>query len=388
MFNTGAGGYAIGPDFGRALFIYDWLKSPHRLQSGAMAVDTPILDAHMHQWVMRAMPRKVSIFVKLFGWNNFVKEAAAKLLFPKSTLRFFGKIDYVSNDYLMEDYLAESGSLASRFLGAVHVEAGWRAKKHIDVVGETEWLEQLDPDASTLKAIVGSAELDRPDLDDVLEAHAASSTRFRGIRDKLACHPDRRVMDWARSPTLLRDPAWRAGYQMLGERGLSFDAWMYYQQLPDFIDLVRAIPDTPVVLVHLATPIGLGGDYCGLGGAPAERDKIAAEWKESLLRLAEVPHVCFKIGGLLMPIVGFGAERRPTTMSKGEFVDRVGPFVTWALDALGIERCMFASNFPMDKVSISYQNLVAGFDELLANRTEEEKRLFFQGVARNFYRID
>jgi predicted TIM-barrel fold metal-dependent hydrolase len=353
-----------------------------------MAAETPILDAHIHQWDLRSTPREASIFVKLFGWNNSLKEAAAKLLFPKSTLRFFGKIDYAANDYLIDHYRADLGSLASRFLGAVHVEAGWKSKKHIDVIGETAWLEQIDSDASTIKAFVGSAELDRPDLEKVLQGHAEASTRFRGIRDKLACHPDRRVMDFARSPTLLRDPAWRAGYQMLGERGLSFDAWMYYQQLPEFIDLVRAIPDTPVVLVFLATPIGLEGDYCGLGSTPAERDKIAAEWKESLLRLAEVPHVRFKIGGLLMPILGFGAERQPTTMSKGEFVDRVGPFVTWALDALGIERCMFGSNFPMDKVSISYQNLVAGFDELLANRAEEEKQLFFNGVARDFYRID
>ena len=89
-----------------------------------------------------------------------------------------------------------------------------------------------------------------------------------------------------------------------------------------------------------------------------------------------------------MPILGFGAEQQPTTMSKDEFVDRVGPLVTWALDTLGIQRCMFDSNFPMDKVSISYQTLVAALDELLANRTEEEKQLFFKGVARNFYRIN
>ena len=127
-----------------------------RLQSAAMAADTPILDAHIHQWVMQAMPREVWIFVKLFGWNNSVKEAAAKLLFPESKLGFFGKIDYVTNDYLNDHYRAELGLLASRFLGAVHVEAGRRAKKHIDVVGETEWLEQLDPDASTLRAFVGS----------------------------------------------------------------------------------------------------------------------------------------------------------------------------------------------------------------------------------------
>jgi len=353
-----------------------------------MAANTPILDAHMHQWDLRSNPSDGAILVKLFGWNDSVKEAAAKLLFPKSTLRFVGKIDYVSNDYLIQDYRAELGQLASRFLGTVYVEAIWKAKKLIDLARETVWVEGLDPGASTYKAIVASAELERPGLGELLQAHEGASTRFRGIRDKLAIHPNRHVMDYARSPTLMQDRAWRAGYQMLGERGLSFDAWMYHHQLPDFIDLVRAIPETPVVLCHLATPIGLGGDYCGLGSTAAERDKIAAEWKDSLLRLAEVPHVRFKIGGLLMPILGFGAERHPTTMSKGEFVDRVGPFVTWALDALGIERCMFASNFPMDKVSISYQNLVAGFDELLANRAEEEKQLFFNGVARDFYRID
>jgi len=354
-----------------------------------MAADTPIVDAHMHQWDLRRTPRgAVSIFVKLFGWNDALKEAAANLMFQKSQLRFVGKIDYVANDYLIEDYRADLGTLASRFLGAVHVEASWKAKKHIDFVGETAWLERLDPDASTYKAIVGSAELDRPDLEEVLQAHEAASPRFRGIRDKLASHPDRTIWEWARSPTLAQDHAWRAGYRMLGERGLSFDAWMYHQQLPDFIDLVREIPETPVVLCHLATPIGLAGDYCGLGNTAAECERIAEQWKESLSRLAEVPHVRFKIGGLLMPILGFGAERQPTTMSKDEFVDRVGPFITWALDALGFERCMFASNFPMDKVSISYPNLVAGFDELLANRAEEEKQLFFNGVARDFYRTD
>ena len=351
--------------------------------------DTPILDAHMHQWDLRKTPRgAVSAFVKLFGWSDSLKRRAAKLLFPQSQLRFVGKIDHVTNDYLIDDYRADLGSLASRFLGTVHVEASWKAKKHGDFVGETAWLDQLDPDASTIKGFVGSAELDRPDLEKVLQAHEAASTRFRGIRDKLACHPDRGVWDWARSPTLLQDRAWRAGYRMLGARGHSFDAWVYHQQLPDFIDLARSIPETPVVLCHLGTPIGLGGSYGGLGKTASERDTIAGEWKDSLSRLADVPHVRFKIGGLLMPILGFGAEQEPTTMSRDEFVDRVGPLLTWALDTFGIERCMFASNFPMDKVSISYQTLVGGLDDLLANRAQEEKQLFFNGVARDFYRID
>jgi predicted TIM-barrel fold metal-dependent hydrolase len=88
--------------------------------------DTPILDAHMHQWDLRKTPRgAVSAFVKLFGWSDSLKRRAAKLLFPQSQLRFVGKIDHVTNDYLIDDYRADLGSLASRFLGTVHVEASW-----------------------------------------------------------------------------------------------------------------------------------------------------------------------------------------------------------------------------------------------------------------------
>ena len=85
----------------------------------------------------------------------------------------------------------------------------------------------------------------------------------------------------------------------------------------------------------------------------------------------------FKISGLLMPILGFGAEHRTEPMGQSEFVDRVGPLITWAIDTIGIERCMFGSNFPMDKVSITYATLVSGYDELLRNRSEAEKRSFY-----------
>jgi predicted TIM-barrel fold metal-dependent hydrolase len=93
-----------------------------------MAADTPILDSHIHQWDLRATPPAQSILVKLFGWNPSLLETVAKLLFPKSLLRFFGKIDYATNDYLIEDYRADLGWLASRFFGAVHVEGPGKQK--------------------------------------------------------------------------------------------------------------------------------------------------------------------------------------------------------------------------------------------------------------------
>ena len=86
-----------------------------------------------------------------------------------------------------------------------------------------------------------------------------------------------------------------------------------------------------------------------------------------------------------MPILGFAMEHRETPMSEQEFVDRVGPLIEWAVGSIGIDRCMFGSNFPMDKVSIDYPTLISGLDALLANRSDEEKTMFFERNAREFY---
>ena len=119
-----------------------------------MAANTPILDAHMHQWDLRSNPSDAAILVKLFGWNDSLKEWVGKLLFPKSTLRFVGKIDYVSNDYLIHAYRAELGLLASRFLGTVYVEAIWNATNHIAFARQTGWVAQPDQATSHYKVTV------------------------------------------------------------------------------------------------------------------------------------------------------------------------------------------------------------------------------------------
>ena len=142
------------------------------------------------------------------------------------------------------------------------------------------------------------------------------------------------------------------------------------------------------MLCHLATPIALAGPYGGLGTNAAERTRIADEWKEAIANFASIPHVRFKIGGLLMPIVGLGVEHRDEPLSEQEFVDRIGPLIEWAIQAIGIDRCMFGSNFPMDKVSIDYATLISGMDALLSTRTDEEKAKFFAGNARGFYAIE
>lgn len=351
--------------------------------------DAPkILDSHVHQWDPRTTPREASLAVKLFGWNPRLLDFIVRLVMPKALVDFVGPGEHVLNAYLPEDLRADLANYRERLAGIIHVQAGWKGKKHIDVVDETRWLESIDPHGETIRGIVGAAHLEAPDLAFVLDAHQRASKRFRGVRDMLAAHPNESIADWEHEPELLRKSAWREGYRLLGQRGLTFDAWMYHHQLHEFAGLVRAAPETKVVLCHLATPIALAGPFGGLGTTEADRARIRDEWKQAISEFAAIPHTRFKISGLVMPIMGFGAEQREQPMGEQEFVDRVGPLIEWAIGAIGIDRCMFGSNFPVDKVSIDYATLISGLDALLSNRTDDEKAKFFSGNAREFYSIE
>ena len=353
-----------------------------------MSLSPPIVDSHVHQWDPRTTPREASLAVKLFGWSPRLLDFVVRHAMPKPLVDFVGRGDYVLKPYLPSDLRSDWGPHENRLRGIVHVQAGWKGKRHIDVVDETRWLERIDPEGTTIRAIVGAAHLEAPDLGDVLDAHQNASTRFRGIRDLLAAHPNEAIVDWEREAGLVRNPAWREGYALLGKRGLTFDAWMYHHQLDEFGELVRSHPETKVVLCHLATPIAIAGPYGGLGTQAAERARIADEWKEAIASFASISHVRFKVSGLLMPIIGLGAEHRDEPMSEQELVDRVGPLIEWAIDTIGIDRCMFGSNFPIDKVSIDYPTLISGLDALLSSRSDEEKARFFADNAREFYTIE
>lgn len=349
---------------------------------------SPILDAHVHQWDPRTTPRETTIAVKLFGWNPRLMEWVVRRAIPKPLIDFVAKAEHALNPYLPAQLNEDWGPHAPRIEGVVHVQAGWKAKRHHDLVDETRWLERIDPEGETIRAIVGAAHLEASDLDAVLDAHVASSSRFRGVRDMLAAHADPSVVDWARPGAKMNSPAWRKGYVRLGERGLSFDAWMYHHQLDDFRALAKAYPDTPVVLCHLGSPVGIGGPYAALAGDAADRERVENGWREAFVRLCELDHLRFKISGILMPIMGFGAEKREQPMPRAELVDRLGPLVRFAIETAGIDRCMFGSNFPMDKVSVDYVTLIEAYDELLVGYDEAERNGFWRDNARAFYRID
>jgi predicted TIM-barrel fold metal-dependent hydrolase len=176
------------------------------------------------------------------------------------------------------------------------------------------------------------------------------------------------------------DAQFREGYAHLGRLGLTFEAWLYHPQIPELTDLARAFPETPIVLDHFGGPLGIG-PFAG------KQKEVFDEWKPAIDDLAKCPNVVAKLGGLNMPLNGFGWDKRPAPPTSQELVDATRHYYEYTIDRFGPERCMFESNFPVDKVSVSYAVLWNAFKRIAAGFREEEKDAMFYETAARFYRI-
>ncbi len=232
--------------------------------------------------------------------------------------------------------------------------------------------------------IVGTADLRRVDvLDDVLDAHLdAGGGLFKGIRHSLshARYPESLSIPGRAPAGLAADPAFRAGLARLGERGLSYDCWLYHDQALEFRDLARAVPGTTLVLDHFCTPLGVG-PYAGHG------EEIFTQWYLDIAEIAACENVVAKLGGLAMPDNGYGwhtAQRPPTS---DEFVAAQRRYYERTIEVFGPERCMFESNFPVDRFSLSYPVVWNGFKKMSAGYSPTERAAMFSGTARRVYRL-
>ena len=342
-----------------------------------------ILDPHIHLWDPYTTPRPVSPLVKLLGrWPNTL-EKVTRAIMPRASVNFVGQAEYVLNPHLPEIYHADTGKYTVE--GFVHIQAAWEGKKPMDMVEETVWLQSLH---TKPRAIVGQAHLeDRNNLPRVLEGHQASSAVFRGVRDMIASHPAKGVMDHNHRGDAWKSDAFREGLALLGEKGLTYDAYLYAHQLKDFIRLARTVPGTQIVLDHLGCPIALAGPHGGIGKTAAERELILQNWYEDLASLAELPNIHVKLSGLLMPVLGFGFHLRSHRATASEVVDAIGPHIEYGLKIFGTDRCMFASNFPMDKVSVSFENLYDAYFQLTDHLPQPDQQKLFMDNALAFYQI-
>lgn len=342
-----------------------------------------IIDAHIHLWDPYTTPRSLTLAVKLFGrFPNFAKKLI-ELVTPKPMVDFVGSADHIIQPYLPALYLSETGKYRDQLRGFVHIQADWQGKN--DFAGETRWLDSLELQPL---AIVGEAHVnDVKNLDAVLDAHRAASPLFRGVRDMLAAHPSKKIHQWNKSIHTMKSDEFRKGYARLGERDLTFDAFLYSNQLSDFCDLVEAIPETNVVVDHIATPIALMGPFGGVGNTPAERAAIKEKWYEGLTRLAQSEHVRMKLSGLFMPIVGWDYKNWSKPLSVNQVVDAIGPHIRFAIDTFGVDRCMFASNFPPDRVLIPFETYYDAYFKIVEEMDGDAKRKLFHDNAAEFYNI-
>jgi predicted TIM-barrel fold metal-dependent hydrolase len=217
----------------------------------------------------------------------------------------------------------------------------------------------------------------------VLEAEiAAGNGRFRGIRHSSAWDADKEAAGFyaTRPKGLLLDSTFRKGFACLAPLGLSFDAWLFYPQLPEFIDLARAFPDTKICLDHC-------GGVVGIGSYANRREENFRVWSASIREAAKCENVVVKLGGLAMRLPGFGFDEWPKPPSSEQAASAWKPYIETCIEAFGPNRCMFESNFPPDKGQCSYQVIFNAFKRLAAPYSESDKTALFAKTATDFYRL-
>ena len=215
----------------------------------------------------------------------------------------------------------------------------------------------------------------------LLERHIATSGgRFAGVRFSTAWHPHERIHKVAPRPGILGETAFREGFAALDPLGLVFDAWVYHTQLDEVAALAAAFPGTPIVLNHVGSPI-LGGPYAG------RFNEVFAEWRDGMTRLANQPNVSVKLGALPIRLPGAASGARDMPPSSQDVATAWRPFIDTSIELFGTGRCMFESNFPVQKRWCSYAIVWNAFKRLVANASSDEKAALFAGTAARVYRV-
>ena len=336
--------------------------------------DLPIIDPHHHLWD-RAAGNTGDLPPPRHGFEAMLRMNPV-YLFPE----------------LLADMKRGHNVIATVYMecGAMYRAGGEAAYR---CVGETEFVNGVAAmsasgtygDARACAGIVGHADLTLGSaVKGVLEAQiAAGGGRFKGIRHSAASDPDPGVLGplARRAPGLYRSAQFREGFAELAPLGLSFDAWLLEPQLGDVVDLARAFPDTTIVVDHVGTPLGIGA-YAG------RREERFGVWREAIVSLAALPNVSVKLGGLAMVFPGFPSYMSAPPAPSTQLAREWRPYIDACIQAFGPRRCMFESNFPVDRGTCEYDVLWNAFKILGQGCSAEEKTALFSDTARRVYRLD
>ena len=333
---------------------HDWLES---IKEQPLEPDLPICDPHHHLWDKR--PGTVQ-------------------------------------DRYMLDEMLEDLSGGHNVRSTVFIECGTMFKADgpdaFRPIGETEFVNGIAAMAASgtygptqiAAGIVGTVDLKLGEVaGDVLDAHiAAANGRFRGIRLGAFWHRDDDIHNHRTEPPeglLLRDD-FRAGFKHLAPRNLTFEVWCCHEQIAEAADLARAFPDTTIILDHFGGPLGIAR-YAG------KADEVFEDWQRKISDLATCPNVMAKLGGLNMDVNGFGWEQRAKPPTSEELMQATRRYFEYTIEKFGVDRCMFESNFPVDKLSCSYTVLWNAFKRLTADYSSDEKAALHHDNAVRVYRL-
>lgn len=295
--------------------------------------------------------------------------------------------------YLLDEFLADINS-GHRIAATVYVQCFAMHRKDgleaLRPVGETEFANGIAAMSASgnygetriCDGIVAYADLRLVDeIEHVLDAHAAhGSSRFKGVRQISAWdkNPEAVNPDNLASEGMLSDPRFRAGFASLAPRGLSFDAFLFHTQLKELIDLARVFPSTRIVLNHMGTPLGIAGYQ-------NQRAKVFRDWASDMKQLSTCANVVVKLGGLGMRPVGMGFAEHSTPLTSERLAELSRPYVHTCIESFGAQRCMFESNFPVDKASFSYRTCWNTFKRLASGASAAEKQFLFHDTAAAVY---
>ncbi|MBT4907621.1 MAG: amidohydrolase family protein [Rhodospirillaceae bacterium] len=298
--------------------------------------DGPIIDTHHHIWVVRNYP-----------W----------LTAPPSPKIFGPEYELLRRDYLIDDLLADFGD--NNVVKSVHEQAHYNPPDH---VGETRWLQGVADEHGFPHGIVGHADIAGDDIGDVLDGHLEFAN-FRGIRHVVAWHPDKSVWQVVDRPDFCMSPEFRRGLEELEARDVHFELQGFANQFDIFTQLVAGHPGLRFCLVH-------GGLLTG------DDDETFDDWRRAIEPLAKFDNLSVKCSG---PNVINWETPRPLAAVSRQY--------NALIDMFGAGRCFFGSNFPVEKLMLSYDEVVALCRAALADRTAAEQRAFFHDTAAAFYRL-
>ncbi|MFN0090273.1 MAG: amidohydrolase family protein [Acidimicrobiales bacterium] len=325
----------------------DWLA---QVNEAALEPDLPICDPHHHLWLDKGHT----------GWP-----------------------------YTLEDLHADTGS-GHNVVRTVFLECGAEYRqsgpKELRPVGETEFVAELAERSAAgggaeIAGIMGTANLLLGDaVEEVMAAHeAAGRGRFRGVRF-IAAYNEHPPLAVGAGPGLMQDERYLAGVRKVGALGYTYDAFCYHPQIPELVEVARACPDVTIVADHLCGPIGVGP-------FKDKRVEVLAAWRPAMAQLASCPNVVLKLGGIGMPMFGIRWDRQDKPPTSEELAAPWRDEIRFCIEQFGPDRCMFESNFPVDKRGCSYTVLWNAFKRIAADCSPAEKRDLFHDTAARAYRL-